>query len=301
MIDLYNNNGGEQGLNPYETCCLASLFLPMIDSKEELIEITKLLYRICKHSLALDAHTEQTANIVNENFRMGISAGGILQALDKVEWLDDCYKALREYDNQYSDQHGFPRSIKLTTIKPDGTLSLLPGITSGVHPGYAHFMKRRIRIASEHPLVEMCRSKGYDVEFQKKFDGTLDHETAVVTFPFSYPPNTIVKDNLSALEQLKYVKLMQSVWSDNAVSCTVYFGDDELEGIKEYLKMYYRYNHKSLSFLKKSNHGFDQAPFEEITEEEYLAMTGKVEKISKISDELDISYDDECAGHCPVR
>ena len=125
------------------------------------MDVATLLYRINKHSLALPCHLESTQTIVNKNMRMGIGITGVLESTkEQLEWLKDTYTHLRKFDENYSDQNGFNRSIKLTTIKPSGTLSLLPGVTPGCHPAYARHMIRRIRISANHSLVQTCRDHG---------------------------------------------------------------------------------------------------------------------------------------------
>jgi ribonucleotide reductase alpha subunit len=301
LVQIYNPCA-EQSLEPYETCCLAEVFLPMVDSYEEFVDISKLLYRINKHSLILPCHHKETERIVHKNLRMGIGVTGVLQATEEQKsWLAPAYEALRAYDVEYSAQKELPTSIKLTTCKPSGTLSLLPGVTPGIHPAYSQYMIRRIRIAADHSLVDVCRKHGFKTEFQRNFDGTEDHSTVVVEFPFSYPEGTVLAKDLSAVQQLEYVKWLQTVWSDNAVSCTVYYRAEELDEIKKYLKEYYRDNHKSLSFLLHSDHGFQQAPLEEIGLTEFLAMQSSSTPITSISS-AEFEGADECStGACPIK
>jgi adenosylcobalamin-dependent ribonucleoside-triphosphate reductase len=296
------NPCAEQSLADKETCCLAEIYLPNITSEEEFSDIATLLYRINKHSLSLPCHLEQTEAIVHSNMRMGIGITGVLQATEEQKsWLDIAYKKLRNFDAFYSQKHGFNKSVKLTTVKPSGTLSLLPGVTPGCHPAYARFMIRRIRIASNHSLVNVCRDSGYPVEYQRNFDGSEDHSTMVVSFPFRHPDHAVLAKDMTALQQLETVKWLQQVWSDNSVSCTVYYRKEELPEIKKYLKKHYKNNHKSLSFLLHSEHGFHQAPLEEITEEQYNALVASTKLITSI-DEANIGLDDDCAtGACPVR
>lgn len=297
------NPCAEQSLADGETCCLAELYLPNITSKEEMLDVAKLLYRVNKHSLALPFHLKVTEEIVHKNMRMGIGVTGVLQATEEQKsWLNEVYKQLREFDKQYSQEHGFPTSIKLTTVKPSGTLSLLPGVTPGCHPAYARYMIRRIRISANHPLVQTCREHGYPVEFQQNFDGSEDHGTVVVSFPFRHPDHAVLAKDMTAIQQLETVKWLQEEWSDNSVSCTVYYRKEELPEIRKYLKKNYKNNHKSLSFLLHNEHGFKQAPLEEITKEQYDELVAKTRLITTI-DSLDIGLDDsECAsGACPIR
>ena len=297
------NPCAEQSLADKETCCLAEIYLPNVTSYEEFVDVSKLLYRINKHSLALPCHLKETEAIVHENMRMGIGITGVLQSTKEQQgWLSDAYKQIRAYDDAYSEEHGFNKSVKLTTIKPSGTLSLLPGVTPGCHPAYARYMIRRIRISANHSLVQVCRDHGYPVEYQQNFDGSTDHSTVVVSFPFRHPDNAVLASEMTAISQLETVKWLQEVWSDNSVSCTVYYRKEELPEIRAYLKKNYKNNHKSLSFLLHSEHGFKQAPLEEITKEQYDALVASTTPINHV-DEATIGLDDsECAtGACPIR
>lgn len=112
------NPCAEQSLANFETCCLAEVYLPNIESYEEFKRVTTMLYRVNKHSLALKSHHPETQDIVNSNMRMGIGITGVMMSTpEQLSWLDPCYKYLREYDKEYSKHMGFPESIKLTTIK----------------------------------------------------------------------------------------------------------------------------------------------------------------------------------------
>lgn len=111
------NPCGEQSLANYETCCLAEIFLPNIASKDQLLDVATLLYRVCKHSLNLPCHNKETESIVHKNQRMGIGVTGYLQATEEQRsWLKETYELLREYDTSYSKERGWHTSIKLTTV-----------------------------------------------------------------------------------------------------------------------------------------------------------------------------------------
>ena len=298
------NPCAEQSLGPFETCCLAEIHLPNIESQEELTEVAWYLYKINKHSLALPCHSKETEAIVHKNMRMGIGITGYCMATEEQQsWLDKTYKELREFDVDYSKEKGFPPSIKLTTVKPSGTLSLLSGVTPGAHPGYSHYHIRRIRMASDSALVQVCKQNGYKIEFQRNFDGSDDTNTVVVEFPCKFPENTVVSKDMKALEQLELVKKLQTEWSDNSVSVTIYYRKEELDGIKEWLNSNYNDNLKTVSFLLHSEHGFDQAPLEEITRQDYEVMVKSVKPITNCEvNEEDIKGSFECAtGACPIK
>ena len=297
------NPCAEQSLEPFETCCLAEVYLPNIESLQELKDVTKLLYRINKHSLAIKCAVKETEDIVHKNMRMGIGVTGYLQATEEQKsWLSECYSYLRAYDQEYSRICGYPTSIKLTTVKPSGTLSLLAGVTPGAHPGYSEYYIRRIRMAADSELVNVCRDNGFDVEYVKNFDGTEDHSTVVVSFPCKFPENTTFAEDMTAVDQLEVIKRLQAEWSDNSVSVTIYYRKEELDDIKAWLKENY-VNVKSVSFLLHSDHGFVQAPMEEISRETYERLkdgTTPIRSLTQINME-DIDIQDCATGACPVR
>ena len=298
------NPCGEVTLADKECCNLAELYLNNITSQEELNECAKLLYKTQKAIAALPFIHEETNKIVHKNMRLGLGATGICQSLDKLDWLDKCYEYLREFDKEWSKMNNFPVSIKLTTCKPSGSLSLLGGSTPGVHPGFSKYYIRRVRMSSGDKLVKYCRDLGYHVEFAINFDKTLDHGTVVVEFPCSSGDNAILTKDMSAIKQLEIVKKLQEIWADNAVSVTVYYKLEEIDGVKEWMKENYGKYLKSVSFLLHSDHGFLQAPYQEISEKEYLELKSKVKPIGAMQfNSSGASFEGvECSGgSCPIK
>ena len=138
------NPCAEISLSNYECCNLCELYLNNIESKEELIDCAQLLYKAQKAIASLPFIHEETNKIVHKNMRLGLGVTGICQSLHKLDWLDDCYTSLRAFDRTWSKLRGWPESIKLTTIKPSGTLSLLGGATPGVHPAFSEYYIRTV-------------------------------------------------------------------------------------------------------------------------------------------------------------
>jgi ribonucleoside-triphosphate reductase len=297
------NPCGEITLSNYECCNLSELFLNNITSKEQLIECATLLYKTQKAISKMPFLNEETNKIVHKNMRLGLGVGGICQSLDKVDWLDDCYVALREYDKQWSKYLGVPESIKLTTVKPSGTISLLSGSLPGVHPAYSRYYIRRVRMAAEDKLVKTCREMGYHVEFVKNFDGTDKHDTVVVEFPCETASNAILAKDMGVIKQLELVKLIQEVWADNAVSVTAYYSPEELDDLKSWMAKNYQKSVKSVSFLLRNKHGFCQAPYEEVSQEVFLEISKGVKPLGTIKVEEGAMLEGvECAGGvCPIR
>lgn len=302
-----------EGVNPCaeiflangESCNLSTVFLPNIETYEQFLEVSRLLYKVQKAITNLDYPYEKTTKIVRKNRRLGQSITGILQATpEQLSWLSDAYDALRTFDEKYSAEHGIPRSVRLTTVQPSGTLSLLPGVTPGVHPAFAKYYIRRVRFGASDPLVEACRKRGYKVVADIGIDGREDRTRWVVEFPCQSPEGAVLAADMTAVEQLEWVKKMQTEWADNAVSVTVYYRKEELPAIKEWLAENYDRFVKSVSFLLHSDHNFPLPPYEEVSKEVYEKTLAKVDfSVPLVLDATGTDIDgDACAtGACPVR
>ena len=131
----------------------------------------------------------------------------------------------------------------------------------------------------------------------------MDKSTMVAEFPCKVPASTPIGGDISAIDQLELVKWLQTNWSDNSVSVTVYYKKEELEGIKEWLNVNYIDNVKTVSFLLYTGHGFIQAPYETISEEEYNRRKEGTIPITSISNGIDDMDESEgCeSGACPVK
>ena len=126
----------------------------------------------------------------------------------------------------------------------------------------------------------------------------------IIEFPCCYPEGTILAKDMSAIQQLETIKELQTNWSDNAVSVTIYYRLEELDGVKKWLKENYNDGIKSCSFLLHNDHGFKQAPFEEISKEKYEELIKKVIPITsgKIMAMKDNELTSDCVGgSCPIR
>lgn len=300
------NPCAEIALGDGESCNLATIFLPNVKTYKQFCEISRLLYKVQKTITGMTYPYEKTTKIVSKNRRLGQSVTGILQATEEqLSWLSKGYEALRDFDAEYSAKHSIPESIRLTAVQPSGTLALLPGQTPGVHPAFARYYIRRVRFGAADPLVDACRKRGYNVVPDMGLDGREDHTKWVVEFPAESPEGAVLAKDMTAIEQLEWVKRMQTEWADNAVSVTVYYRPEELDGIKGWLKDNYDNSVKSVSFLLHSDHNFPLAPYEEIDEETYRKMVSKIDfsvPLGSTSMSDDMIDDPSCAtGACPVR
>jgi hypothetical protein len=175
------------------------------------------------------------------------------------------------WDKVYSEWLGVPESIKKTTVKPSGSVSLLPGVTPGVHYPHSEYYIRRIRVANTSHLVQAMQEAGYHLES----DLNLPDSTMVISFPVHEPNYTKSKSQVSMWEQLELAAQLQAYWSDNQVSVTVTLAKGEK--VADALSMY-ETRLKSVSFLPMQEHGYEQAPYETITEDQYKEMVARIKK-----------------------
>jgi ribonucleotide reductase alpha subunit len=298
------NPCAEIGLGDGESCNLSTLFLPNIESYEQFCEVSELLYMVQKSITRMNYPYDKTTDIVRKNARLGQSITGILQCTEEqVSWLSPAYKKLEALDKEYSKEHGFPTSVRLTTVQPSGTLSLLPGVTPGIHPAFAPYYTRRVRFGAADALVDACRKRGYKVQWDIGIDGREDHTRYVVEFPCQSPTGSVLASEMTAIQQLEWVKKMQTEWADNAVSVTVYYRKEELPSIKAWLIDNYDSSVKSVSFLLHADHNFPLPPYEEITKEQYEKSVSKIDFTIPLQAATGgmLDLDDCSTGACPVR
>ncbi|MBN2150247.1 MAG: fused protease/ribonucleoside-triphosphate reductase [Candidatus Lokiarchaeota archaeon] len=271
------NPCGEQSLESSELCCLVETFPSNHDSYDEFQETLKYAYLYAKSVTLIRTHWKETNAIMLKNRRIGISMTGIIDAFARLgrrtvlRWCDQGYGFLRKTDEEYSNWLCVPRSVKITTVKPSGTTSLLPGVSPGIHYPHSEYYIRRIRIASNSDLIPLLRDAGYRVEPA----ATGERGTLVVEFPVRQENFLCGKEDVSMEMQVMNAIDLQRYWSDNQVSITVTFKAEEAARIKDVLQMC-EDKLKSISFLPLSDHGYLQAPYESITKEEYEKRVAEI-------------------------
>ena len=225
-------------------------------------------------------------------------------------WLDPIVSITASQCETYDIEVENAHHYRLGGVISHNTLSLLGHCTSGVHPAFSQYYIRRIRVSSDSKLIQLAESHNYPVEYQMNFDGSTDYSTKIISFPYAFPDGTITADECTAVQQLEYVKRLQTEWSDNAVSVTVVYKLEELPEIKAWLKTNYNDSVKAVSFLLYSGHGFKQAPLEKITKEQYEKMISEVKPftVSKVDAFINSEADEnlqmeaECVGGvCPMK
>jgi ribonucleotide reductase alpha subunit len=266
------NPCAEQSLESYECCTLVETYLNRHDSLEDYKRTLKFAYLYAKTVTLLPTHWEKTNAIMQRNRRIGASMSGIANFADingipvLREWMDNGYETVKRYDNVYSEWFGIRESIKMTTVKPSGTVSILAGESPGVHwtPGGKYF-NRAIRFSNDDPMLPLFKMANYRVEPASESPTT----TSVVFFPIKSDAERAERD-VTIFEKMAIASVAQRYWSDNSVSVTISFDSEtEQKHVGTVLHMYDG-QLKTVSFLPSGNFTYPQMPYTQITEEEYI-------------------------------
>lgn len=269
-----------------ELCNLVEIIMPNINSLEEFKEVCKVGLFITKMISTVPIHWKGTDEIQHRNHRLGISQTGIIEFLSRInynhelyaEWLDTGYKTIKEEDKYICSIFNLPLSIKYTTIKPSGTLSLVAGVSSGMHPIRSQFFIRRVRIAkNKTDLIDVLKENGIHVEDDENQAKT----TVVASFPIKYDKNIKTKEMFTFKEQADLLLLLQKYWADNSVSCTLEFREHEMDEVKEFI-LKHRNEFKGAAFLPVKDYGavYPQSPQEIIDEATYNEMVSKTKPLT---------------------
>ena len=255
-------------------CCLVETFPTNHESYEDFQRTLKYAYLYAKTVTLGKTHWPETNRVMLRNRRIGCSVSGVAQFISQRSlhelkgWLEQGYDAIQRYDKDYSDWFAIPRSIKTTSVKPSGTVSLLAGATPGMHYPESRFYIRRMRLSAASELVKPLIDAGYPIE--PAADGGAGSNTVVVEIPVDVGAGVRTASQVPMWEQLSLAAFLQRYWADNQVSCTVTF-DPETEGPQlEQALDYFQYQLKGISFLPKLKLGaFAQMPYEAIDQGEY--------------------------------
>lgn len=265
------NPCAEQSLESYECCTLVETYLNRHTDLDDFKRTLKFAYLYAKTVTLLPTHWEETNAIMQRNRRIGTSVSGVANFADNKglpvlrQWMDEGYKVIKSYDTNYSEWLGIRESIKMTTVKPSGTVSILAGESPGVHWTVGgQYFNRAIRFSNSDPMLPLFKLANYRVEPASESPDT----TSVVFFPIKSDAKRSEKD-VSIYEKMALAATAQRYWSDNSVSVTISFDPEtEASAIGTALHMYDG-QLKTVSFLPSGNHVYPQMPYTQITAEDY--------------------------------
>lgn len=290
------NPCGEIPLENYETCNLAETYPSNCDTEEDWYQALYFATFYATTVNLLPTHLSDTNKVVAKNRRIGVSMSGFAQWKAKIPLsrlthaLRHGYKVVRQTNDYWSADAGVPRAVRVTTVKPSGSISKVFGVTSGAHhPPFAKVI-RRINFDDKSELKNELIKLGVPHE-----PSAYSDNTTVLEFPVDYG-NVKPAQEVSIWEQANNLMLLQREWADNAVSVTIYFSKQEEKEVESVLSMIAPHT-KSASLLPHTEQGvYKQMPEEYCSDEEYEKRKAAIIAKDLSSNEEAKNDDVYCAG-----
>lgn len=272
----------EIALRPLQFCNLSSVIVRPDDDLDDLLEKVETatwIGAIQSTFTNFPYLRKKWKKNCDEERLLGVSLSG---QMDNPELLTpDALKALKSKATKVATRAAKILNINvptaITCVKPEGTSSQVVYSGSGIHTWYAPYFIRRYRIATHDPLRQMLVDQGVEM---KPENGQTEKNanTWVISFPMKAPEGAIIKDQMSAIEQLEWYKKIQENWVEHNASCTIYVKDEEWFEVGNWVYQNWDIVN-GLSFLPADGGKYEQAPLEEITKAEYDAMVKSFPKI----------------------
>ena len=304
--NLGSNPCGEVILQSKQFCNLSEVVARSEDDEKSLLRKIKLATILGTYQATLTKFDylskEWKANCEKERL-LGVSITGQWDcpAVRDAKVLDKMRKEVLKTNETYAKRFKINPSTCATSVKPSGTVSQTVDCASGMHPRYAPFYIRRIRITGTDSLFKMLRDQG--VPYLPEVGQSKENATTFVfEFPIKAPKNSVFKNDLTAIEQLEYWKTVKIHYTEHNPSITVYVGENEWIEVANWV-----FNNwdiiGGLAFLPRNDHVYQLAPYEEINEEKYNELVKKLGTIdfSKImtyekQDNSDAKKELACVG-----
>lgn len=279
-----------------------------------LIEVIRLSARVTLRMTLVDVELPAWNKVMQEDRIVGVSLTGIMDMMNRTgmeyEGLRKLLLVLKEEVHEegkrYCRELGIEKPKLMTTIKPEGTLSNLPGVSSGVHYAHAPYYIRRVRISVTDPLYKMIEQQGCYPVYNEVGQGDENCTVKVIEFPVKSPAGK-TKYQVSALEQLNLYKLTMEAWTDHNTSITVHVRENEWDDVAKWLSENFD-SIVGITFLPLMEETYPLLPYESTTKEDYeerIRQSRPVDYVllNKLENEGDNELiEEDCeSGACPVR
>lgn len=281
------NPCAEISLRDRECCNLSEVVVRKGDSLQDLLEkVRKATILGCLQS-TLDKYdflSDEWSKNSKEERLLGVSLTGLRdhEVLGKVSeqakaWLYEMKSTAIATAKEWSEAMGINMPTAITCVKPSGTVSQLVDSASGLHPRHAKYYVRRVRFSTMSPVFKFLEASG--LEWKPEVGETREQcRTAVFEFPIKAPENSVINDEVDAIEQLDYYLMLQTFWTEHKPSITITVEENEWLKVGAYV--YEKFDEIcGVSFLPKSNHVYPLAPYEAIDKATYEEMLAKMPEI----------------------
>ena len=272
-------------LRPYQFCNLSEVVLREKDTVEDVENKVRLatILGTWQSTLTDFKYLRKIWKDNTEEERLlGVSLTGQFghkffsgkEDIDKLEkTLILLRESARKTNSQEAKKIGIQESAAITCVKPSGTVSQLVGVSSGMHPWHSKYYIRTVRGSKGDPISLFLKEVGIPVED----DVMKPNETYVFSFPIKAPEEAIVRNDLTAIDHLNTWLVYQRAWCEHKPSITVTVKEDEWMEVGAWV--YKNFDEVSgISFLPHSDHSYKQAPYQEVTKEEYEELLSKMPK-----------------------
>jgi ribonucleoside-diphosphate reductase alpha chain len=270
-------------LRPYQFCNLSEVVLRENDTKKDIqrkVELATILGTWQSTLTDFKYLRKIWKDNTEEERLLGVSLTGqfghkFMSGKEDLIALEAFLMTLREkareVNREESGKIGIPESAAITCVKPSGTVSQLVGVSSGMHPWHSPYYIRTVRGSKGDPISTFLKEVGIPVED----DVMKPNETYVFSFPVKAPEGAIVRNDLTAIDHLNIWLVYQRAWCEHKPSITVSVKEDEWMEVGAWV--YKNFDEVSgISFLPHSEHTYKQAPYQEISKEEYDALVAKM-------------------------
>jgi ribonucleoside-triphosphate reductase len=205
--------------------------------------------------------------------------------------LDAMKKRAVAVNEEWAARLGINVSASVTTVKPSGTVSQLTGVSSGIHPWHSEFYSRTVRGANADPVTMLMKDAGVPNEA----DIMAPDKTTVFSFPITAPAGAVTRANVSALEHLEMYRVYRENWAEHQVSITVTVRPEEWIDVAAWVYRNWDIC-AGISFLPFSEHTYKQAPYTDVTDEEFEELRGQSPTTVRFSDLVFYESEDETIG-----
>ncbi|MFC1649432.1 ATP cone domain-containing protein, partial [Patescibacteria group bacterium] len=276
------NPCGEIILRSRQFCNLTAIVVRAQDTEKSLLRKIKLATLLGTYQASL-THFPYLGKDWQKNCKeealLGVSFTGYYdnEVVQKPTVLEKLKKASVSANKLYAKKIGINPSTCVTCVKPSGNSSQLLDTASGMHPRFAKYYIRRVRINSTDPLCQLLRDQGVSHEPEIGHD-PLNPTTWVFEFPVKSPNGATTKDDVTALELLEEWKKIKVNFTEHNPSATIYVGDDEWLDVAHWVYSNWEIV-GGLTFLPRTDHVYRLAPYEEITKEEYKKLNKQVGRV----------------------
>jgi ribonucleoside-diphosphate reductase alpha chain len=276
------NPCGEIILQPKQYCNLSEIVARADDTEETLLKKMKTAAILGTYQASLTNFpylSKDWKKHCEEERLLGVSITGQWdsEAVRHPETLRKLRDYAIEVNRDYAKRFGIKPATAITCVKPSGNLSQTVDSASGLHARHSKYYIRRVRIAATDALFQMMKDQKYPY-FPEVGQSLSAANTYVVEFPVKSPENAIMKNDLTALEQLAYWKMVKENYTEHNPSVTISVGPDEWIAVANWLYENWEML-GGLSFLPREDYTYLLAPYEEITKERYEEMASKLPPI----------------------